>query len=105
MRTTLVPALIRNIVYNVSHDIRSFRLCETSRVFLSKEGRSLPEERNHFAAALYKEKIQSLYKDDTHDFFVVKGVIEALFDILKISRYSFARSSEPFLHPGQSRIY
>ncbi len=102
MRTTLVPALIRNIVYNVSHENRSFRLYEISRVFLSKEGCELPEERNHFAAALYKEKIRSVYKDDTHDFFVVKGVIEALFEILKISRYSFARSSEPFLHPGQS---
>ncbi len=102
MRTTLVPALIRNIVYNVSHDNRSFRLCEISRVFLSKKGSALPEERNHFAAALYKEKIRSFYKDDTHDFFVVKGVIEALFDILKITRYSFAKSSEPFLHPGQS---
>ncbi|MGO9013758.1 MAG: phenylalanine--tRNA ligase subunit beta [Dissulfurispiraceae bacterium] len=102
MRTTLVPALIKNIVYNVSHDNRSFRFYEISRVFLSKEGSSLPEERNHFAAALYKEKIRSLYKDDTHDFFVVKGVIEALFDVLKISSYSFARSSEHFLHPGQS---
>ena len=102
MRTTLVPGLIGNIVYNVSHDNRSFRLCESSRVFLSKEGNSLPEERNHFAALLYKEKKRSLYKDDTQDFFVVKGVIEALFDTLKISGYSFARSSEPFLHPGQS---
>jgi len=102
MRTTLVPALIGNIVYNVSHDNRAFRLFETSRVFLSKEGNSLPEERNHFAAALYKEKIRSLYKDDTPDFFVVKGIIEALFDILKISGCSFARSAEPFLHPGQA---
>ncbi len=102
MRTTLVPGLIGNIVYNVSHDNRSFRLCESSRVFLSKEGNSLPEERNHFAALLYKEKMRSLYKDDTQDFFVVKGVIEALFDTLKISGCSFARSSEAFLHPGQS---
>ncbi len=104
MRTTLVPALIRNIKYNVSHDNRAFRLFEISRVFhvTSNDPNSLPEERNHFAAALYKEKIRSLYKDDTHDFFVVKGVIEALFDILKIRHYSFVRSSEPFLHPGQS---
>ena len=102
MRTTLVPGLLGNIVYNVSHDNRSFRLCETSRVFLSREVNSLPEERTHFAAAVYKEKMRSFYKDDTHDFFVVKGVIEALFDILKISSYSFARSVEPFLHPGQS---
>jgi phenylalanyl-tRNA synthetase beta chain len=102
MRTTLIPALIGNIVYNVSHDNRSFRLFETSRVFLSMEGSMLPEEKNHFAAVLYKEKIRSFYKDDTNDFFVVKGVIEALFGILKINSYSFVRSSEPFLHPGQS---
>ncbi len=104
MRTTLIPALIRNIEYNVSHDNRAFSLFEISRVFhaRSNDPKVLPEERNHFAAALYKEKIRSFYKDDTHDFFVVKGVIEALFDILKISRYSFTRSSEPFLHSGQS---
>src|SRR5208283_5305136 len=125
--TTLVPALIKNILYNVSHDNRAFRLFEISRVFFAAgmsgvshavgmpvsraEGlgltyrtvqSELPKERNHFAAALYKEKIRSYYKDDTHDFFVVKGVIEALFDSLKITSYSFARSSEPFLHPGQS---
>src|SRR5208337_3303982 len=104
MRTTLIPALIRNIEYNVSHDNRAFRLFEISRVFHVKSNRpkELPEEKNHFAAALYKEKIRSLYKDDTNDFFVVKGVIEALFDVLKISSCSFTRSSEPFLHPGQS---
>ncbi len=104
MRTTLIPALIRNIVYNVSHGNRSLRLFEISRVFLAGGDRpdKLPEERNHFAAALYREKIQSLYRDDTPDFFVVKGVIEALFDSLRIASYSFIRSAEPFLHPGQS---
>ena len=44
----------------------------------------------------------SLYRDDTPDFFAVKGLIEALFDDLKITGWSFNRSSEPFLHPGQS---
>ncbi len=104
MRTTLIPALIGNIVYNVSHDNRAFRLFETSRVFLNGSNLPgpLPEERNHLAAILYKEKMRSLYKDDTPDFFVVKGVIEALFDSLRITAYSFARSTEPFLHPGQS---
>ncbi|MBF0507014.1 MAG: phenylalanine--tRNA ligase subunit beta [Nitrospirae bacterium] len=104
MRTTLIPALIKNIVYNVSHGNKSFRLFEISRAFLAGGNRDdkLPEERNHFAAALYREKIQSLYRDDTPDFFVVKGVIEALFNSLKIAPYSFIRSAEPFLHPGQS---
>lgn len=102
MRTMLVSGLIRNIVYNVSRDNRAFRLFEISRVFFACSSGGLPEERNHFAAALYKEKMRSLYKDDTDDFFVLKGVIEALFEALKIGDYSFARSAEPFLHPGQA---
>lgn len=102
MRTILVPQLIGNITYNVSHGNRSFRLFELSRVFLSHPDSELPEERNHFAAALYKEKAQSLYKDETPDFFVVKGIVEALFDSLRIPACSFVRSTEPFLHPGQS---
>ncbi|MBF0558193.1 MAG: phenylalanine--tRNA ligase subunit beta [Nitrospirae bacterium] len=102
MRTMLVPALIRNIVYNVSHDNRAFKLFEISRVFSGSKDEKLPEHKYHFAAALYKEKTRSLYKDDTNDFFVVKGIIEALLEALKIRDYSFGRSVEPFLHPGQS---
>jgi phenylalanyl-tRNA synthetase beta chain len=63
-------------------------------------------EREHLGAIYYKEKDKTLYRDDTPDFYVVKGVIEAILNDLKIYDYSFARSSdkssEPFLHPGQS---
>ena len=55
MRTTLVPALIRNIVHNVSQGNRTLRLFELSRVFFSAHA-GLPEERNYFAAARVQRK-------------------------------------------------
>lgn len=105
MRTTLTPALIRNMIHNLSHGNRELRLFEIARVFIKSsqvEESGLPEEREHLAALYYKEKSKALYRDDTPDFYIVKGVIEAILNDLKIYDYSFVRSSEPFLHPGQS---
>ncbi|NTU41520.1 MAG: phenylalanine--tRNA ligase subunit beta [Nitrospirales bacterium] len=101
MRTTLVPALLNAMSYNVSRGNRNLRLFEVSRVFLAK-GEPLPEEREHFALLSYREKENSLYRDDTPDFFVIKGVIEAVLQDLKVTDFTVVRSSEPFLHPGQS---
>lgn len=114
MRTTITPALIKNLQYNVSHGNREIRLFEMGKVFISQKSEqavalshchtecSLPMEREHLAAIYYREKIKTLYKDETSDFYIVKGVIEAIFNDTKIYDYSFVRSSEPFLHPGQS---
>ncbi|GER94006.1 phenylalanine--tRNA ligase subunit beta [hot springs metagenome] len=102
MRTTLIPSFIKNMIHNLSHGNRELRLFEIARVFIRQESDSLPVEREHLAALYYKEKSKSLYKDDTANFYIVKGVIEAVLNDLKIYNYSFVRSSEPFLHPGQS---
>jgi phenylalanyl-tRNA synthetase beta chain len=106
MRTTLIPAFIKNLVHNVSHGNRELRLFEIAKVFISSQlpvvSSQLPVEREHLAALYYKEKSKALYRDDTPDFYIVKGVIEAILNDLKIYDYSFVRSSETFLHPGQS---
>lgn len=112
MKTSLIPSLIKNLTHNVSHGNKEFRLFEIAKVFFNKtqcsehgaqtKGFELPEERYHLAALLYKEKTKSLYKEDIHAFYIVKGVIEATLNDFRIYDYSFARSSEPFLHPGQS---
>jgi len=101
LRTTLVPSLIQNLVYNISMGIRDVRLFEVSRVFSDRAGR-LPDERHHLGAIYFKEKAPSLWKDATPDFYIVKGALESLMDELRIADCRFERSSEPFLHPGQS---
>lgn len=116
MRTTLIPSFIKNLAQNLSHGNRELRLFEIARVFIDVERKAcsaertthdtrrtlLPSEREHLAALYYKEKSKALYRDDTPDFYIIKGVIEAILNDIRIYDYSFVRSSEPFLHPGQS---
>ncbi|MFA5353836.1 MAG: phenylalanine--tRNA ligase subunit beta [Thermodesulfovibrionales bacterium] len=101
MRTTLIPALLNVMAHNVSHGNRDMRMFELSRVFFAQDA-PLPDERERFALISYREKEKALYRDDTPDFFVIKGVVEAVLRDLKISGFSVRRSTEPFLHPGQS---
>jgi phenylalanyl-tRNA synthetase beta chain len=123
MRTTLMPAFIKDLIHNVSHGNRELRLFEIARVFISAEDQKseraedrkeklpnfqtseLPLEREHLAALYYKEKSKALYRDDTPDFYIVKGVIEAILNDLKIYDYSFVRSSEPFCIPDSLQTY
>lgn len=102
MRTTLVPALIRNLVHNLAHGNRELRLFEMSKAFIGIDRNSLPEEKERVAALYYREKTKTLYKDDTPDFFIVKGILDAMFEGIGISGCSYVRSEEPFLHPGRS---
>jgi phenylalanyl-tRNA synthetase beta chain len=102
MRTTLVPALIRNLIHNLAHGNRELRLFEMAKAFIDIDHNSLPEEKERIAALYYREKTKTLYKDDTPDFFVVKGIGDAMFEGIGISGHSYVRSDEPFLHPGRS---
>ncbi len=102
MRTTLVPSLLRNLVYNLSHGNRELRLFETAKTFIGIEPGSLPEEKDHLAAICYREKTRALYKDETPDFYQLKGMLDALLDELGIRNCTYGRSGESFLHPGRS---
>lgn len=103
MRTMLLPSLIKNMKYNIFHGNRELRFFEISKVFIKKKNeKSLPKEVEHLAALYYKEKGKALYRDDTPDFYILKGVVEAILNDLKIYNYSFVRTSETFLHSGQS---
>jgi len=101
LRTILSPSLIENFVYNFSRGIRDIRIFEMSRVF-EDIGRPLSLEISCLGGICYKEKKPSLWKEDANGFYLVKGMIEALFDDLHIKGYAFSPSQEPFLHPGQS---
>lgn len=105
LRTTLLPALLRNLRFNLSMGNRDVRLFEISKVFiqypLSPEG-SLPQERQSLGMIYYYPKLPELWKDDTPEFYRFKGFLEYIFSELRITDLHFERSSEPFLHPGQS---
>ena len=101
LRTSLVPALIGNLKYNLDRGMKDIRIFEMARIF-EDIGNSLPLEELRLGGILYKEKAPSLWKEDARGFYIAKGALESLFEELMISGYSFSPSSEPFLHGGQS---
>jgi phenylalanyl-tRNA synthetase beta chain len=102
MRTTLVPSLLRNLVHNLSYGNRDIRLFEIARVFIKTGDSKLPTEHKHLALLMAEDREKAFYKEETEDFFILKGVVESLIDHIGIGKYNFVRSSEPFLHPGKS---
>jgi phenylalanyl-tRNA synthetase beta chain len=102
MRTTIVPALIRNMLHNVSHGNRDLKLFEAARVFTSTGTDTLPIENERIAALYFREKTKTLYREDAQDFYVVKGILEAVLAGIGITDVSYIRSNEPFLHPGRA---
>jgi phenylalanyl-tRNA synthetase beta chain len=101
LRTTLIPSLLENFIYNFSRGIKDIRIFELSRVF-EDIGRPLPLEIMCLGGVYYRERKPSLWKEEASGFYIVKGMIEDLFGDLNINGYAFSPSSEPFLHPGQS---
>jgi len=102
MRTTLVPALLRNLSHNLAHGNRELRLFETARAFIGVSPDSLPEEKERLATVSYREKTKALYRDETSDYYLVKGVFDAVLQEIGITNCSYVRSAEPFLHPGRA---
>jgi phenylalanyl-tRNA synthetase beta chain len=101
LRTTLAPALISNLKYNLDRGMKEVRLFEISSVF-ENTGQALPSEELRLGGIWYKEKSPSLWKEDAPGFYLTKGALETLFGELKVNSYSFIPSSEFFLHAGKA---
>jgi phenylalanyl-tRNA synthetase beta chain len=101
MRTTLLPALVNNFLYNLSRGNLDIRLFEVSRVFIDW-GKQLPTEGLKLAGLFFQDMLPSLWKDPVPAFYGVKGVIESLFDEIRLKHYTFVPSRETYLHPGKS---
>lgn len=101
MRTMLCPVLIKNVLSNSLHGIDNLKLFEIAKVYI-KNSEKLPTEPLHLGLITKKEEIKSPFKEDPYDFYAVKGFIEGIGRYFKVSNLKFVKSTEPFLHPGQS---
>ena len=101
MRTTLLPSLMRNAVWNHRHQVESARLYELQRVFWEAE--EAPEERWTAGGVLWGDGPKRWDGSQRPlDFFDVKGAVESLLDGLGVSDWSLERSVHPSFHPGRS---
>lgn len=104
MRTSLLPALLKNVSMNLNRQEGDLRLFELGRCFEAHEGGGLPDESYHLACAVTGSGGVELWSAGEADFFDLKGVLENLFDSMSLGReVNFAPGPEVgFLHPGIS---
>lgn len=109
LRTVLVPSLVRAAHYNQNRGNERISIFELGRVFLTHEATlsKLPEERLHLAGLFTGEKQPSVWKQPSYlagDFFVVKGILEALFNRLGLNEVSYRESAPHGYHPGRTAV-
>lgn len=102
LRTTLLPSLLNNLIWNFNRGAKSLQLFEISRVFLPGTD-LLPKETHHLTAISFHGTHPTLYAGKHDLFYNMKGVVEAIFQKLRISFFSFKSAQiQPYLRPGFS---
>jgi len=96
MRTTLIPAVLRAVAFNLNRKAAQVRLFEQNRIFIPQgDNTVLPEERDSLCMAIAAPEM---------DFFTFKGYVEAICQQLKLKNIHVLPGKAPYLHPGRSAV-
>ena len=105
LRQSLIPHLVEATAYNVARQMDSVALYEIGSVFLGQTAEQLPFEEEHLALVLTGKWTDNTWQGEKKnvDFFVAKGIIEALFAKLGLTeRVSYVKATIDGLHPGRT---
>ncbi|MFC5735310.1 phenylalanine--tRNA ligase subunit beta [Cytobacillus gottheilii] len=105
LRLSLVPQLLEVLKYNSARQNDSLAVYEIGSVFLSTGKDQLPEEKEHVAGAVTGLWVNHPWQGEKKpvDFYVLKGIVEALVDKLGINdRIEFRQTERDGLHPGRT---
>lgn len=105
LRQSLIPHLVEAAAYNVARSNDSVALYEIGSVFLGETAEGLPFEEEHLALVLTGKWIDNKWQGEKKnvDFFVAKGIVEALFEKLGLTaRVSYVKATMDGLHPGRT---
>ncbi|HLQ71027.1 MAG TPA: phenylalanine--tRNA ligase subunit beta, partial [Bacillota bacterium] len=104
LRTSLLPELLNALTYNIARNEENIAYYEVGKVFVSGESTitNLPDEKLRVAGAITGNWVEHLWQGDTKkvDFYVVKGIVEGLFDHLDIPVIVKQNRMEQ-MHPGR----
>lgn len=107
LRQSLVPELLNRLAYNTARKQTDIALFETGTVFLTKEKTltKQPQEQPRLAGAITGNWVDHPWQGANKevDFYVIKGVMEALFRYLNRS-VSFEASRLIDMHPGRCAV-
>jgi phenylalanyl-tRNA synthetase beta chain len=102
MRVGMWPGLIASMIYNVHRQQNAIKFFETGVVFSVDQGQLV--ERACVAGLLMGEQGGLNWSETTrfYDFYDLKGDLQALFSLLKLTEVTFVPAEHEALHPGQS---
>lgn len=104
LRWTLAPSLLRAVSHNQRRGVPDVHLYEMGTVFVTADGRKQPKERLTAGGALAGPWTRQGWNDPARllDFFDGKGVIGALMDAARVSRWTVRPCEKAWLQPGRS---
>lgn len=109
VRTTLLSSVFDNVNRNLARKNEDFGLFEIGYVFFPKAlpVTELPDEVLKIAGAITgSREIQGWNQgNETVDFYDVKGIIEELFDALRVNRYTVEVGTHFAMHPGKTAFF
>ncbi len=113
LRQALMPNMLEVVKNNFDNGQKNFRLYEIGKAYIKisepSEDFSGVKEIRRLSGCIFGSIENALYKKREYDFYTLKGVLEALFESLGLSKrvvFSSLNESEikafEFLHPAQS---
>ncbi|MER1987045.1 MAG: phenylalanine--tRNA ligase subunit beta [Solibacillus sp.] len=105
LRQSLIPHLVEAAAYNVARQADTVALYEIGSVFLGQTAEELPFEEEHLALVLTGKWIDNTWQGEKKnvDFFVAKGIIEAVFKKLGLAtRVTYVKATVDGMHPGRT---
>lgn len=105
LRQSLIPHLVEAASYNIARQADTVALYEVDSVFLGLTEEGLPLEEEHVAAVITGKWVDHAWQGEHKqvDFFVLKGIVEGLFDRLGLAdAVTYERATVDGLHPGRT---
>lgn len=104
LRLSMLPGLLQSLAYNRARNQMNLAYFELGSVFISNEETltKQPDEKLRVAGALTGSWMTHQWQQEKKqvDFYLVKGIVEGLFDFLNIS-ITFEQAKLPDMHPGR----
>ncbi len=99
MRTTLIPGMLKSIQWNTNHKVEKVKLFEIGKIFLpqeKKQDNQLPLEKLMLSGAITRTGRGNLWeKTEKWDIIYLKGILESIFDNLRIDNVDYLQGSFP----------
>ncbi|NNV06093.1 phenylalanine--tRNA ligase subunit beta [Geobacillus sp. C56-T2] len=105
LRQSLIPHLLEAASYNRARQVENVALYEIGSVYLSRGENVQPAENERLAGVITGLWHAHLWQGEKKaaDFYVAKGVLDGLFDLLGLSdRISYRPAKRADLHPGRT---